>query len=209
MINLAPRPPSTHPERFFSALDLGQRADHSAFALLHRLEIPTGEFDYAHRRPVTRLALSLRHLHRWPLGAPYLDVARWTIQALRNLPRQQFQPSLAIDAAGPGAPVYEILRAARTGALLQPVIITSGHQASQARDNTLLVPRSQLLSQLRLAFERGQLRLHGGLPLASALRDELAALGQCDTAFHDDLAIALALALHSALLQTPTLRSQS
>ena len=72
---------SSHPHlptRLFAGLDLGQRADHSALVLLDRALIPTGEFDHAHYRPVTRLALTLRLVKHWPLGTPYLDIADWT-----------------------------------------------------------------------------------------------------------------------------------
>jgi hypothetical protein len=204
---------TTYPKRRFTALDLGQRADHSAFALIERDEIRTGEFDRAHWRPVTRLSLSLRILHRWPLGTPYLEVVRWTRDILREFAPQSHPTApltFAIDAAGPGAPVYEIIRAARTGAFLQPVIITSGVQPSQAKDSTLLVPRDHLLAQLRLSLERSDLRISDNLPLAQPLRDELAALGQPhSSSTHDDLAIAVALATWTALRFTPALRRAS
>ncbi len=204
---------TSYPTRFFTALDLGQRADHSAFALIERAEIPTGEFDRAHFRPVTRLTLSLRILHRWPLGTPYLEVVRWTRDILREFAPQSHPNApltFTIDAAGPGAPLHEIIRAARTGAFLQPVIITSGHQPSLAKDSTHLVPREHLLAQLRLSLEREHLRISDTLPLSQQLRDELAALGQPrNSSTHDDLAIAVALANWTALRFTPALRRAS
>lgn len=195
--------------RLFLGLDLGQRADHSALVLIERAEIPTGAFDPAHWRPVTNLTLTLRLIQLWSLGTPYLDIAARTRDLLNHL-RPQSPPApapvLALDASGPGAPVLEILRAARTGALFQPVLITAGHHQSVAQDSTLNVPRTLLLSQLRVLLERGSLAIPPGLPHAARLREELAALSHSKTGPHDDLAIALALAANAALHFTPALR---
>lgn len=197
------------PPRFFLGLDFGQRQDYSALAILERTSTPTGEFDHALWRPVTRLSLALRYLHRWPLNTPYLQVLQDTTHALRRLPARQPHPILALDAAGPGAPITEILRQARLPAALEPVLITSGHQPSSPRGGAILVPRAYLLTQLRLCLERHDLHLSPALPLLPPLLEELAALGQPTPAQHDDLALSLALALHAALRHTPALRSSS
>jgi hypothetical protein len=195
--------------RLFLGLDLGQRADHSALALLERAEIPTGEFDHVHWRPLTSLTLTLRLIRLWPLNTPYLEIASQTISLLRQLrplSPQSLAPVLALDASGPGAPILEILRGARSGAQLQPCLITAGHHESLAKDSTLNIPRPLLLSHLRVLLERGRLVIPATLPHAPRLRDELAALSPSKTGPHDDLAIALALASHAALHFTPSLR---
>jgi hypothetical protein len=196
---------TTPPTRLFLGLDLGLRHDHSTLALIERAALPTGEFDHARWQPVTRLALTLRALRRWPLGTPYLDVTSDVSVILK----QHHQPTLALDASGPGAPIFEMLRAARTRARIQPVLVTSGARASQASDSTLLVPRDQLLSQLRILFEINRIEIAPGLPHTTRLRDELASLGQPRSNAHDDLVIALALAAHLAIANSPALRRPS
>lgn len=193
--------------RFFLGLDLGQRADHSALAVLERAEIPTGEFDRAHWRPFSRLTLSLRLLRRWPLGVPYLDIARWSLDTVREL-SVRAPVTLALDASGPGAPLYEIFRTNRPPALLQPVIITSGHRSSTSADSTHLVPRDTLFAQLRLALENRDLIVSPKLPFAQNLCAELTAYGR-NGGEHDDLAVAVALAVDSALRATRALRRLS
>lgn len=161
--------------------------------------------------PVTRLVLNLRALHRWPLGTPYLDIAAETRQTLLQHAHRS-QPgapvTLALDVSGPGAPILELLRSARTRALIEPVLITSGQQPGMAKDSTHLVPRDHLLSTLRILLERGVLSLPARLASRDLLIEELAAIGQPARNRHDDLAIALALAVYSALHHTPGLRRE-
>ena len=85
---------------FYMGLDLGQRRDHSAIAVVERLE-NSGR-------------LQLRLLERVPLGTAYPAVVERvrTIAACQEV-RGQFR--VAVDATGVGAPVVDLLRMARLG----------------------------------------------------------------------------------------------
>jgi hypothetical protein len=80
-------------------LDLGQLQDFSALCVVERTAPPDGEATYA-----------VRHLHRWPLGTAYTqiaaDVADTAYRPALGLPR------IAADATGVGQAVMEIVGSA-------------------------------------------------------------------------------------------------
>jgi len=186
------RPHRTH---FFLGLDLGQRCDHSALVVLERTRILTGAFDHANYTHVTAVRLCLRHAHRFPLHFPYLKIPNAIRSILPTLDPSAYAASpapktLAVDATGVGAPFVEILQRARLQARILPITITSG---AQPHGNN--VPRATLLSNLRILFETGALRLAPNAPHFNQLQKELTTLSLHDgRTSHDDLAFALALA---------------
>lgn len=194
----------------YLGLDLGQRTDHSALAVLDVVEV------VGHRRDPVTFALkrsqhlNLRVLTRYPLGTPYTGIPDHVRRALVNQPAGHFGPplqgTLAIDAGGPGLPVVELVRGARLGVTLMPVIITGSGPGSHLNGGVYTVPRRELVSLVRIALESGILFFPPALPLRDDLTAELAALESTGgQSHHDDLAIALALALWATRRHHPTL----
>jgi len=106
---------------FYVGLDLGQRQDFSALAVVEREE---RRFEWM---PAPR-ELSVRHLERMELGTPYPRVVKRVCEVVRN-PKLEYQSRLVVDATGVGAPVVDMLRSAGLTANLTTVTITSGERA--------------------------------------------------------------------------------
>ncbi|MCL4795996.1 MAG: hypothetical protein KJZ84_15655 [Bryobacteraceae bacterium] len=180
---------------FYFGLDLGQRQDHSALCALELRTALTGEFDYVHWRRLTHTSLRLHLALRLPLGHPYLSLVALLRDALGRVGPHPYK-TIALDAAGPGAPIAELLRQARLDATLIPITITA---AGKPRGRN--VSRAALLSNLRICLESGFLRLHPG---AADLRSELQAVRlDGKQSPHDDLVLALALAAWPARIAHP------
>jgi len=76
---------------FYLGLDLGQRVDHTALAVVERLERarPYGEAEYE--------GLAVRHVERLPLGVPYPKVVSYHF---RELLQPFIQQLMSTGAAG-------------------------------------------------------------------------------------------------------------
>ena len=130
---------------FFIGLDLGQKNDPTAVAVLQRFV----SFR-AHQSPVLH-SLHVRHVERLPLGAPYPRVVE-RIREIVSHDHLAGDCSLAVDATGLGAPVVDMLRAARLNCDISPVNITGGDQQSRS-GKTWNVPKRDLLACLQLPLE--------------------------------------------------------
>jgi hypothetical protein len=110
-----------------------------------------------------------------------------------------------VDATGVGAPVVDLLKAARPGCRIVPVTITGGDQ--EGSDGTLYrVPKRDLVTGLQVVIEQRRLEIAKRSRSARELMAELAEMKQTVTGFgrtkfeadgsraHDDLVLALALA---------------
>jgi hypothetical protein len=187
---------------FYAGLDLGQRRDYSAIAVVERQEMMR-----AFQTPLFR-ALLVRHVERIPLGTPYPQV----VGRVRDIVRSgelRGQCALAADGTGVGAPVVEMLRAAEMGCEITAVTITSGERAHSyyaAGGTAWHVPKQDLLAGVQVLLERGELKIAKGLRDAGSLVKELLdvrvtpgrtgrmRMGADGCGEHDDLVIALALA---------------
>jgi hypothetical protein len=176
---------------FYLGLDLGQRRDHSAIAVVERFEA---------RQPWQGLAakaLHLRFVERVPLGTPYPAVVE-RVRAVATCSDVEGDCRLAVDATGVGAPVVDLLRTARLGFEVTAVTITGGEKASSS-GSQWNVPKRDLMAGLQVLLEKGELRIARGMRDTPALIRELmdmrastrSADGQGQ---HDDLVIAVALA---------------
>jgi hypothetical protein len=176
--------------RFYVGLDLGQKRDHAAVAVVEK------GADESH--------FGVRHLERMPLGTPYPDV----VERVREMVRDEKlvgRCSLAVDGTGVGAPVVDLLRSAELGCDLSAVTITAGDHESQSGE-VWSVPKRDLIGGVQVLLEKGELRIARELREAGALMRELldvrmtmagsgrVRLGADGFGEHDDLVIALALA---------------
>jgi len=173
---------------FYVGLDLGQRNDPSTIAVVEKTGV-----------------MRVRHLERIPLGTPYPGVVERVrqITSHRDLARNC---ALAVDATGVGAPVVDMLRAARLGCDIAAVTITGGERQHQNGSMGVSVPKRDLMAVVQVLLERNELKLARGLRELGALLRELTdvrstagvggrvRLGADGCGEHDDLVIALALA---------------
>jgi hypothetical protein len=123
-----------------------------------------------------------------------------------------------------GAPVVDMLWEAQTGCPITEVTITSGDKETQRAGGgygreAWGVPKRDLMAGVQVALERGQLKIARGLREAGVLVEELVGLrmtfrgsgrirlGADGFGEHDDLAIALALAVWLARRPKPRMNS--
>ena len=179
---------------FYLGLDLGQKRDHSAVVVVERID---------HRRAFQGTAfekLLVRYVERMPLGMPYPRIVE-RVKEIVRCGELDGNCALAVDATGVGAPVVDMLRAARLGCDLTPVVITGGERGVSRWS----VPKRDLMAEVQVMLENGQLRV-GRLKETGRLVRELVDMKRSVNATgrvrmgadgygeHDDLVIALALA---------------
>lgn len=183
----------------YVGLDLGQRRDHSAIAVVERWDQGRGYGSFEMNR------LEVRHLERVALGTPYLQVVE-RVRRLAGNPKLAGQVMVVVDSTGLGAPVVELLKGARLGCEVVAVTITGGERATQT-GGVWNVPKADLVAGLQVLLERGQLKIARRLKDSYALVKELLDMkavkaagasgrvryGADGAGEHDDLVIALAL----------------
>jgi hypothetical protein len=174
---------------YYIGVDIGKSVDHTAIAILERLD----------RR------LGLCYVERLPLGTSYPDVVehvRWiaTHEKVRG------RCAMAVDATGVGAPVVDMLRAGQMGCEIASVVISGGEKTTSGSGNKWNVPKCDLMAGVQVLLQRGELRIAPTLKEADALVRELTdvrmtpgnsggvRMGADGFGEHDDLVIALALA---------------
>ena len=190
--------------RFFLGLDLGQRQDPSALAVVERDEIVQEEMDYATYERVRARRYRMRFLERLQLGTPYPDVVERVRQEARQRPLVG-RCVLVMDATGVGAPVLEMLRLANLECRIVPVNLTGGGSESQS-GGVWNVPKRDLINGLVMMLEKKELELSRRVASARLLDKELAGVearvsrsgqmsfGAWREGEHDDLVMAAALA---------------
>ncbi len=197
---------------FFVGLDLGQSQDSTAIAVVER-RLTKGEFDhvaYAYRKEV---GLYLRFLERPPLGTPYPDIVYRVAEVVQSS-ELAGRCRLVVDATGVGRPVVDMVRKARLGCSLMPVLITGGDTESQP-DEYYRVPKRDLVVGLQVLLQDKTLQIAGKLPQGEELVKELMGMqvkltgsghdqyGAWREGAHDDLVLAVALACWGANKEYP------
>lgn len=194
---------------FVIGLDLGQKQDYTAVAVVERVEQKSDYED----KPL----LNLRHLERYALGTPYGEqmdrVARLVSEVKRriNLVHPP-QPELIVDATGVGVGVVEMLK--DRGLKYRAVSITGGTAETRSK-GMYNVPKRNLVSRAVAPFEGKRLKIARGMRLVPELvrelenfkvkvnvrtaHDSYEAWRESD---HDDLVLALALACWRAERRT-------
>ncbi len=189
-------------------VDLGQRRDYSAVAVVERVKRVDCRFDAVQcgwRERETDEGWVVRHLERMPLGTPYTAVAARIVEVARDA-KVRGKCQLMVDATGVGMPVVDMLRSARPGCGIAAVLITGG--TGERFDGTVWhVPKLELLARLQALIETKRLRIARRLGEAGTLARELLNIrsaqgvsgrvraGAEGAGEHDDLALAVALAV--------------
>ena len=185
---------TTASSRFFLGVDLGQRCDFTAAAIVERHEHIPHYLAAQWTGPVTYY--DLRHLERLPLDMPYPKAVEH-IAGLTRRPELANRCTVAVDSTMLGVPVVDMFRNADLRGDLVPVTITGGVHASRSKHGWS-VPKRELINNLVMMIENEELRIAGRVPerlrlveeLMSMQADKLAAQGRN----HDDLVCAVALA---------------
>ncbi len=156
--------------------------------------------------------LSLRHLHRFPLGTPYPEIVESMSTMLHTEPLAGREVAFVVDATGVGAGVVDQLAAAglnpiavqiHGGDRVSSERVRFGHDALQR----YRVPKRDLVGAMQVLSQQRRLKTPRSLEHADTLRDELQNFRVSinpETAHdsyshwrekaHDDLVLATALA---------------
>ena len=202
---LPPAQPYLPKTAWFLGLDLAQRQDFTALATLELKWTVAGK-DMATWEHVWTPSLIIRSLDRYELAqsySTYEDAAKERVSSIRAHDATS-EIHLALDAAGPGGPIVDDLRASNIDASIHPITITGGAYPSNSTHGAN-VPRRALVSRTLLLMERGTLQAQPGVENWTELCEELLRLraGDSHSTAHDDLAIALTLAVWQAATHAP------
>jgi len=189
---------------YFAGLDLGQVQDYSAFCIIERQGCSKESYGF-----------TCRHLQRWPLRTSFQTIVADTARMMNSRQMQQAggKPTLAVDATGLGAPIVDLLKSERMSATLIPIQITGGFDVT-SENGVTRVPKRDLVSTTQVALQNERLKIVPALPDAPTLLAELQNFqmkisenahdiyGGREGA-HDDLVLAVALALWTAKRPSP------
>jgi hypothetical protein len=198
------------PADYYTGLDLGQRQDFSALAVLERSFGPDAEHP---ERAVGHYAV--RHLERLPLGTAYTAVGERLVRLFARPPLRG--TALAIDSTGVGRAVVDLLRQTGIRAAIRPITITGGDKVHPDDAGGWRVPKKDLVSVLQVLLQSRRLKVAPSLPEARILVRELEnfqvkvteaaheTFGAWRDGTHDDLVLAVAVAAWQAERAGPVL----
>jgi hypothetical protein len=196
---------TVYPARYAIGVDLGQRQDYSALAVVEHRRLLTGERDPVTWELKSKVLRSVRHLERVPLGTSYEEVAE-RVGRLARSPEVAGRCAVVMDATGVGAPVVEMVRKARAGCQIVPVVITGGESETHG-SGFQRVPKKDLIAGLEISVDQGELRIAEQLSEGDTLIEEMRSMrvsmgatgrerfGATAAGAHDDLVLAVALGL--------------
>jgi hypothetical protein len=204
-------------------VDLGQVQDHTALCVLERCLWESSIRDKATWSYPQHETLDVRKIERLPLGLPYPEIARRVLGLVTRVQRIAYygqetpKVELVVDGTGVGAAVIDMLGIAG-GAHLVAVTISASGQATRKGTRPggekWTVPKADLVGTVATALQSGELRISGALPEAHDLTRELLAMRakiseagratwEAEAGSHDDLVLAVALAVWRARLPVP------
>jgi hypothetical protein len=139
--------------RYFIGLDLGQKRDYTALAILDRSE---GCYE-------------VRHLERIQLCTSYSAITD-RVHQLAYMTMRDGPTTLVVDATGVGLPVFDELSS--WGLHPVGITITGGRAVSRAH-GLIRVPKSHLIKNMVALFQSQRLRIGTGLSGSAELVAEL------------------------------------
>lgn len=191
-------------KEYVAGLDLGQKQDYSAVALIERTKTVYDARDAYTYDQIAKTEHRLVHAERLPLGTAYPDVVDRVRTLLAAAPGREAR-ALVVDATGVGAAVVDLLRRSNMPGRMVPVTITGGDSVTQDR-GAFRVPKRDVISCLQVGFEQRELLLEPGADLVETFIGELMAMRSVVTARgherieawregqHDDVVLAAGLA---------------
>lgn len=181
--------------RYFLGLDLGEKRDYTALAVLRQQGKPTGQTTIApvgwdlsegliyDNVPVLEYRYDVIHLDRWR-GRGYHEVVPIVSKVLLQLHQLDHQEQLErfgrsayvpehhllVDNTGVGIAVVDSLR---TAGLDCVAVTTHGGDTVSRREGEIRVPKRELVGALNVLLQTKRLGISGQLELADALTAEL------------------------------------
>jgi hypothetical protein len=198
--------------RYFAGLDLGQAHDSSALVILAADTFVARERNPLDMSPVRHTVWTVVAAERFALGTPYPDIVYDVSWRFSRSPLSGAS-TLVLDATGVGAAVWDLFSQQRLPVELSGVVLGAG-RAESSSGGKAVVPKLELVDGVRVAMEAGQLFFAAGAAGVDLLIDELSQLEasfresgsvmvEARAGAHDDLAIALMLALWAARKRGP------
>lgn len=186
----------------FLGIDVGKRQDHTAIVAVEFSLSKAEQPDPVTYGARTQPQLLLRHAESLPLGSDHLDLPARIRAVIASLAGPFKAIHLIIDATGEST-LIEVLRRDRSldAYSLRPVAITGGYHTSQLSGGYQGIPRPDLLTRLRTAFQTGRLSLPAAPGLAELESELVAFRTDGHQSSHDDLVFALALSVWLAYEQ--------
>ena len=190
---------------YFIGVDLGQKHDFSAVAVVERRE--GGRPHFLSTLEAEPAICHLRHLERIALGTPYPKVVE-RVAWLTRAPEMGGRSTVVVDGTGVGGPVVDLLRRADLDGYLVAVTITGGEREHRTEGGRS-VPKRDLIATLEVMLEEQELRIAARLPERRRLIEELMSMRAmplengreaygASGRKHDDLVLAVALACWGA-----------
>ncbi|WP_288131780.1 hypothetical protein [Microbulbifer sp.] len=197
---------------YFIGVDLGQSHDPTAIAVIEREKLFVRETAKG-KLELKETSYNLRHLERRPLGESYVLQVAYVASLLRRPPFRDRVP-VYIDYTGVGRPVFDLFEDARVPGVIG-VTITGGKEIKPSKVG-VTVPKVTLVSKVQAELHAGRLKISGKLPdapvLVKELQDFRVSYTQAGNATfnaregaHDDLVLALAIALFGATQPQPAM----
>lgn len=204
---VVPRVRQKSGDAFFVGLDLGQARDYSAVCVMDR-QNPKRRED----RPVYRV----RHLERYPIGTSYPDVVKRLQDMMEKEPLAGSDPTLLVDGTGVGRAVVDLIWKGLPDVRAYSITIHGGH-ATTKDGKEYRVPKRELVGVVQVQLQEKLLKISESLPESQTLVQELLnfrakigasgheSFGAPDwrEGSHDDLVLALSLALWYAVEKAP------
>jgi hypothetical protein len=209
MIATCPKPPSDQRPHYFFGVDLGQKRNHTALAVLEKRWIPGTPDQYrwsAAREYYGEYRYEVVRLERLALNTRYSDAVDWLEAEVERIYWPCVKTTL-VDATGVGSAVMDQMRrvtALAKGTRLLAVHITGGIHTGYAKGkDEMTVSRTEVMSALRAAVETKAFSVntkHIQSRDVDTLREELKRISnqtadKPSETDQDDLAFALALAV--------------
>jgi hypothetical protein len=211
--NIPTQPPVCwqSPSHWFVGVDLGQSQDPTALCVLEAYEQVGDPTEPA------RFCYDVRHLMRFPLGMSYPAMVH-EIGLILTRPPLGLLTELIIDETGVGRAVGDIFN--DHGLKPIKVTITAGNEEGQSGFARYTVPKQVLISNLDALMHTGELRIAKDLRETPALESELKDFRrhvteagrntyQARVGAHDDLVLAVAIALWRAVRRKKTFNRPS
>lgn len=203
--------------RWFVGVDLGQSHDPTAVSVIEAKFASIRPTLTAWHVPKAKAALKeyqpafhVLHLERLPLGMAYPDQVLYVAGVVARPPLEK--PMTLIDFSGVGRPVYDLFSKARIPNL-SGIAITGGREIKR-KPYGWSVPKQILVSKVQALLHTKQLQIEEKLKDATALTRELQdfrvtytsagnAIFNARVGAHDDLVLAVCLAIFGATLKRP------
>lgn len=198
-------------------LDIGQRRDYTAIAVVEASERRTGKvvhisglhLNHDACYPEMEDAFTVTDIGRLKLGTQYPKVALHVADVVDALNARGIMPYLMMDVTGVGRPVFDILSSALADldCYLSAVTLTAGHNLrGYLGSPEVSLPKELLVSRVQALLQTERVKMPD-TPETRALAEELRTFelrvsdeakltsGAFKTGAHDDLVIALGLAV--------------